>query len=85
MEIEAETKKNLVNTVNKLGLKNVAHNNFINGGLYKNIFGIVIPKNVDLTFKNMEKVLKPLCTNNCEMFVKLIKIQKDMYKKLIIN
>lgn len=83
MEIESNTKKDLINTVNKLGLKNVAHDNFMDGGLYKDIFGIIIPRNVDLTFKNMEKILKPLCTNNRELFIKLIKIQKDMYKKLI--
>ena len=48
--------------------------------MYLDLFGIVVPKSLDLTFKSALKELKP--TKNKEEFVKLVKMQIKECKKL---
>lgn len=84
MEVESKDLKTLTSIVKKLGLNE--KNRCIEGvtpNMYKELFGIKIPSNVDLTFINMKKVLKPLVKKNMKEFEQLIKIQKKYYKKII--
>ena len=48
------------------------------------LFGFNIPNNLQtLTFRNVKKKLLPLVTKNKLEFIKLIKDQKDLYKKIL--
>lgn len=56
-----------------------------NAKIYLDLFGIIIPKNIDLDFKNMKKHLKPYVTKNMKQFNELTKVQLDIYKKIKNN
>ena len=78
MEVEAKSKKTLEKTIELLGLKGVPHDNFTDVGLYTESFGIVISKNVDLTFGTVKKILGPSVTKNKKEFNKLVDTQNKM-------
>lgn len=79
MEVESLKKTELDYLCKKLELNISNYQGFSNNKLYLDLFGIVIPKSLDLTFKNALKQLKP--TKNKDEFIKLIKMQISHYKK----
>jgi hypothetical protein len=81
MEIESQTKKELLEIVALLKLDNVEHDTSTNAQLYEELFGIVFTKNIDLTFNTVKSMLK--ATKNKKDFNKLIEIQHKLYKKII--
>ena len=86
MEIECTKLSDLKKYIKLLGLNGVSHDDFdnLNGTyLYKSMFGIEFKEKVDITFKQIDSVLKPLVTKNKKQFNELIKLQKALYKKLI--
>ena len=64
----------------KLDLNISNYQGFSNNIMYMDLFGIVIPKTLDLTFKNAGKELKP--TKNKDEFKKLVTMQLREFKKL---
>jgi len=80
MEVESSTKKELDILCKKLDLNISNYQGFSNNIMYSELFGITIPKTLDLTFKNAGKELKP--TKNKEEFAKLVKMQLKEFKKL---
>jgi predicted adenylyl cyclase CyaB len=80
MEIESTTKKELLQMISLFDLDNVPHDNTTNCEVYKEKFGIIIPNNIDLTFKNVKKDLT--VTKNKKEFNELISIQKKIYNKI---
>jgi adenylate cyclase class IV len=80
MEVESLKKKELDDLCKKLELNIKNYQGFSNNKTYLDLFGIVIPKSVDLTFLNIGKVLTP--TKNKDEFKKLIKMQLAEFKKL---
>jgi hypothetical protein len=50
---------------------------------YMDLFGIVIPQTVDLTFKNVKKDLIDIVKKNKDKFIKLVDEQLKKYNKLI--
>jgi predicted adenylyl cyclase CyaB len=81
MEIESNTKKELLKIVLLLKLNNIPHDTSTNAQLYEELFGIVFTKNIDLTFNTVKSMLKP--TKNKKDFNKLIETQHKLYKKII--
>ena len=47
------------------------------------LFGIVIPQTIDLTFKNVKKDLINIVKKNKDKFIKLVDEQLKKYNKLI--
>ncbi len=82
MEVEAKSKKTLEKTIEILGLKGVPHDNFTDTELYTETFGIVMPKNVDLTFGTVKKILGPTVTKNKIKFNKLVEKQNKMFSQV---
>jgi adenylate cyclase class IV len=80
MEVESSSKKELDILCKKLDLNINNYQGFSNNNTYLDLFGITIPKSLDLTFKNVLKQLKP--TKNKEEFKKLVKMQLKEFKKL---
>jgi adenylate cyclase class IV len=80
MEVESSTKKELDILCKKLELSINNYQGFSNNQVYLDLFGIVIPKSLDLTFKNSKKELKP--TKNKEEFIKLVKMQLIEFNKI---
>jgi adenylate cyclase class IV len=80
MEVESSTKKELDILCKKLDLNISNYQGFSNNVVYSELFGITIPKTLDLTFKSALKDLKP--TKNKEEFIKLVKMQIKEFKKL---
>jgi hypothetical protein len=80
MEVESSSKKELDILCKKLDLNINNYQGFSNNNTYLDLFGITIPKSLDLTFKNVLKELKP--TKNKEEFNKLVKMQLKEFKKL---
>jgi adenylate cyclase class IV len=80
MEVESSTKKELDILCKKLELSINNYQGFSNNQIYLDLFGIVIPKSLDLTFKNSKKELKP--TKNKEEFIKLVKMQLKEFNKI---
>jgi adenylate cyclase class IV len=80
MEVESIKKKELDDICKKLDLDIKNYQGFSNNKIYLDLFGIIIPKTLDLTFKNALKELKP--TKNVEEFKKLVKMQIKEFKKL---
>ena len=85
MEIESETEEELNKMVKLFGLENVQHDNFTEMSLYTDPFGIVIPPNVDLTFKTAKEILGPLCTKNKQIFNQLVDEQNKLFDKIKKN
>ena len=80
MEVESSTKKELDILCKKLELNITNYQGFANSTMYLDLFGLVIPKSLDLTFKIVLKKLKP--TKNKEDFIKLVKMQIKEFNKL---
>jgi len=80
MEVESGTKKELDILCKKLDLNITNYQGFSNNKMYIDLFGITVPKSLDLTFRNVGKELKP--TKNKDEFKKLIKIQLSEFKKI---
>jgi acyl carrier protein phosphodiesterase len=51
---------------------------------YKELFGIIIPQNTDLTFKNVKKILGKYCKKNKKIFDKLVDDQLKLYNDVIV-
>ena len=80
MEIESTLKKELDILCKKLDLNINNYEGFGNNKLYMDLFGIVVPKTLDLTFKNAKKELKP--RKNKDEFIKLVTMQLKEFKKI---
>jgi adenylate cyclase class IV len=80
MEVESSSKKELDDLCKKLELNIKSYTGFSNNTIYSELFGVVIPKTLDLTFKNVGKELKP--TKNIEQFKKLVKMQLSEFNKI---
>ncbi len=79
MEVEAKSKKDLNTIIKSLGLSSTSHDH---SNKYLELFGLIIPKDIDLTFNTVEKDLLPLVKKNKKEFIALIKDQVKQYKKL---
>lgn len=82
MEIEAKTKRALTNMVKLLGLKDVPHDEITDNQMYDENFGIIMPKNIDLTFQSVKRVLGEHCTKNKTEFNKLVASQLREYQRV---
>jgi hypothetical protein len=82
MEIESKTKKELNNLIKYLNLDIQKFQD-----KYLELFGIVIPKAVDLTFQNCKKTLLRYVKKNKSDFIHLVDSQIIKYNKLkkIVN
>jgi len=80
MEIESKTKTELNKMVKFFNLKIESRSE-----RYLDLFGIVIPKTVDLTFKNVKKDLAKHVKKNKTKFIELVDNQLIKYKKLLKN
>jgi predicted adenylyl cyclase CyaB len=80
MEVESLKKKELDILCKKLDLNINNYEGFGNNKLYMDLFGIVVPKTLDLTFKNAKKELKP--RKNKDEFLKLVMMQVKEFKKI---
>jgi len=80
MEIESKTKTELNKMVKFFNLKIESRSE-----RYLDLFGIVIPKTVDLTFKNVKKDLAKHVKKNKTKFIELVDNQLIKYKKLMKN
>jgi adenylate cyclase class IV len=78
MEVESKTKSEMTEMIKYFGLKIEDRSE-----RYLDLFGIVIPKSIDLTFKNVKSALLPYVKKNKEKFIELVNDQFDMYKKVI--
>jgi predicted adenylyl cyclase CyaB len=84
MEIESESKKELHDIIEKLGLTEAPHDDFSEVELMKEYFGITIPKNIDLTFSTETKnILYKIVTKNKKIFNELMDSQIKIYNKLL--
>lgn len=81
MEIESSNKKDLDTLTNYLQLTDL----IVEKGYksLKELFGVVLDSNQDLTFLNAKKVLSKLVTKNKTKFKKLINDQLILYNKLL--
>jgi predicted adenylyl cyclase CyaB len=50
--------------------------------IYYKIFGITLPKEMDLPYKDMKEILLPLCTKNKDKLIKLINKQDKMLNSI---
>jgi hypothetical protein len=78
LEVESKTlkeMKEMINTFNLIIIDNPER--------YMDLFGIVIPQTVDLTFKNVKKDLIDIVKKNKDKFIKLVDEQLKKYNKLI--
>ena len=78
MEIESKTVKEMKEMIKYFNVKVVEFPN-----RYLDLFGIIIPKTLDLTFINVKKDLIKECKKNKEAFIKLVDEQLIKYKKLV--
>jgi len=78
MEIESKTKKELNDMVKLFNVKPIDR-----ADRYMDLFGITIPKTLDLTFKNAKKDLMPFVQKNKKEFIILVDNQLKQYKKLM--
>jgi adenylate cyclase class 2 len=80
MEIESKTKTELNKMVKFFNLKIESRPE-----RYLDLFGIIIPKTLDLTFKNVKKNLVKHVKKNKTKFIELVDNQLIKYKKLMKN
>jgi len=80
LEIESKTKTELNKMVKYFGLKLEDKQD-----RYMNLFGIVIPKTIDLKFQNVKKELLKCVKKDKEKFIELVDYQLKKYKKLMKN
>jgi hypothetical protein len=78
MDVESKTLKELKEMIKYFDLKVEEKSD-----KYMDLFGIVIPKTIDLTFANVKKELNKLTKKNKDMFTKLVDTQVKKYKKLM--
>lgn len=78
MEIESKTKKELNDMVKLFNVKPIDR-----ADRYMDLFGITIPKTLDLTFQNAKKDLMPFVQKNKKEFIILVDNQLKQYKKLM--
>ena len=79
MEVESTTKDDLNKILKILNLNSSMHDD---SNKYMELFGIEIPKDIDLKFSSLEKDLVPHVKKNKELFLKLVKEQVKKYKNL---
>ena len=77
MEVESKTKKEMNEMITIFNLKVVDRIQT----RYDEMFGIVIPSNIDLTFLNVKKDLLKCVTKNKKEFIELVDKQVTLYKK----
>lgn len=77
MEVESKTKKELKEMIKYFNLHIGNYEN-----RYNELFGIVIPPSIDLTFLNVKKVLLKHVKKNKKDFIKLVDSQIEKYNKL---
>jgi adenylate cyclase class IV len=77
MDVESETVTELKEMLKYFDLKVEGHTD-----KYNELFGITIPKSIDLTFANMKKELTKLVKKNKKEFIILVNDQMKKYKKL---
>ena len=77
MEIESKTKKELNDMVKIFNVKPIDR-----ADRYMDLFGITIPKTLDLTFKNAKKDLIVFVKKNKKEFIQLVDSQMKEYKKI---
>jgi len=78
MEVESQTKKELDNLTKELNL-------VVNKEKYDpliDLFGLTIPKSVDLRFETVKKDLASLVKKNKTLFNKLVTDQLELYNKI---
>ena len=80
LEVESKTKTELNKMVKHFGLKLEEKQD-----RYMNLFGIVIPKTIDLKFQNVKKELLKCVKKDKENFIELVDYQLKKYKKLMKN
>ena len=80
MEVEAKTLNELNKILKELGLNSKMHDD---SNKYLEIFGIEIPKNLDLKFSTVKKDLLPQVKKNKKEFVDLVADQLKQYKKVV--
>jgi predicted adenylyl cyclase CyaB len=80
LEVESKTKTELNKMVKYFGLKLEDKQD-----RYMNLFGIVIPKTIDLKFQNVKKELLKCVKKDKEKFIELVDYQLKKYKKLMKN
>jgi len=80
LEVESKTLKEMKDMIKKFNLTVIDRPE-----RYMDLFGITIPKTVDLTFKNVKKDLIKTVTKNKKEFIKLVNEQLKKYNKLIKN
>jgi len=80
LEVESKTKTELNKMVKYFGLKLEEKQD-----RYMNLFGIVIPKTIDLKFQNVKKELLKCVKKDKEKFIELVDYQLKKYKKLMKN
>ena len=80
MEVEATSKKDLNAILKSLELDSKMHDK---QDKYLELFGIIIPKNIDLQFKTLKKDLLPHVKKNKKEFIELAASQLKKYNKLI--
>jgi len=80
LEVESKTKTELNKMVKYFGLKLEDKQD-----RYMNLFGIVIPKTIDLKFQNVKKELLKCVMKDKEKFIQLVDYQLKKYKKLMKN
>jgi adenylate cyclase class IV len=79
MEIEAKSKKELNSIIKSLELNSKIGDKT---NKYLELFGIIIPKNIDLKFTSVKKSLLPHVKKNKKEFVELVNEQIKKYRKL---
>lgn len=83
MEIESTSKAQLNKIVKLLGMESEPHDDFTEGGLYTDTFGIIIPKSMNMYFLTVKKDLSKYCTKNKDKFIKLVDEQKKLYLSIV--
>lgn len=78
LEVESKTLKEMKEMIKYFDLKVIERPE-----RYLDLFGVVIPKTVDLTFANVKKDLIKHVKKNKEVFIKLVDNQLKKYKKLM--
>jgi len=78
MEVESKTLKEMKEMIKYFDLKIIERPE-----RYSDLFGIVIPKSMDLTFANVKKDLIKHVKKNKEVFITLVDNQLKKYKTLM--
>jgi len=82
MEIETSTKKKLDTMIEKLNIKDFIIDLATVKPISEELFGFLIPKNIDLTFNNVKKELSKYIKKNKKLFLQYVNENKEIYDKL---